>query len=166
MTQLYLIRHGIAADPKEYDRDRDRPLTEEGKRKTRKVATKLAELNLHFDLILTSPLLRATQTADILKTSGLSDRIEEFPALAFDGKIETWLSWWQAWQKTDVKSLALVGHQPNLGNWADILVWGEVRGNLVVKKAGVIGITLPTSDSPVGCSQLFWLTSPKLTFVE
>ncbi len=166
MTDLYLIRHGIAADPAEYDRDRDRPLTEEGKRKTRKVAARLAELNLHFDLILTSPLLRATQTADILKASGLSDRVEEFPALAFDGKIETWLSWWQEWQQTGGKSLALVGHQPNLGDWAEILVWGEARGNLVVKKAGVIGITLPTSNSPVGRSQLFWLTSPKLTFVQ
>lgn len=166
MTELYLIRHGIAAEPEKYDRDRDRPLTEEGKRKTRKVAGRLAELNLNFDIILTSPLLRATQTADILKKSGLTDRIEEFPALAFDGKIETWLSWWQEWQKIGGQRLALVGHQPNLGNWAETLVWGEGRGNLVVKKAGVMGITLPTSDSPVGRSQLFWLTSPKLTFVD
>ena len=63
---LYLIRHGIAAEPEEYDTDSERPLTKEGERKTRKIAQRLYELEIQFDLILTSPLLRAQQTAAVL----------------------------------------------------------------------------------------------------
>ena len=161
MTELYLIRHGIAAEAEKYSKDADRPLTEEGKRKTRKVAARLSELNLHFDLILTSPLLRAYQTASILLTAGLSSHLEESPDLAFDGDIHAWLSWWEQWRRKGGNCLALVGHQPNLGDWAEILVWGKAQGNLVVKKAGAIGINLPENGSPIGRSQLFWLTPPK-----
>ncbi|MCL1474621.1 phosphohistidine phosphatase SixA [Argonema antarcticum] len=165
MVELYLIRHGIAAEPEEYSNDADRPLTDEGKRKTRKVAARLSELNLRFDLILTSPLVRARQTADILQTAKLSDRLEESLDLAFDGDMEAWLSWFEQWRQKGDSSLALVGHQPNLGNWAEILIWGEACGRLVVKKAGAIGLTLPGTGSPVGRSQLFWLASPKFLFV-
>lgn len=165
MVELYLIRHGIAAEPEEYSHDADRPLTDEGKRKTRKVAARLSELNLRFDLILTSPLVRARQTADILKTAKLSDRLEESIDLASDGDMEAWLSWFEEWRQKGGSKLALVGHQPNLGNWAEILIWGEVRGRLVVKKGGAIGLTLPETGSPVGRSQLFWLASPKFLFV-
>ena len=161
MTDLYLIRHGIAADRELYDIDEERPLTKEGDRKTRKVAKKLIELKLKFDLVLSSPLVRARQTADILHGEGLSDRVEEFPPLAPEGEINFWLDWYKNWSQTGGESLALVGHEPDLGNWAEILLWGNVRGALVVKKAGVIGITLPESGSPVGNSQLFWLTPPK-----
>lgn len=163
MTELYLIRHGIAEEAEKYDKDADRPLTEKGKHKTRKVAAKLSELNLHFDLILTSPLLRAYQTAEILLTAGLSSQLEESSELAFDGDIHAWLSWLEQWQRKGGNSLALVGHEPNLGNWAEILVWGKARGNLVVKKAGAIGIKLPEIGSPIGRSQLFWLTPPKFS---
>ncbi|MDY7023133.1 MAG: phosphohistidine phosphatase SixA [Cyanobacteriota bacterium] len=161
MTQLYLIRHGIAADRELYDNDEERPLTEEGDHKTHKVAKKLLELNLKFDILLSSPLVRARQTANILKSVGLCDRIEEFPPLAPDGEINFWLDWYQNWQKTGGESLALVGHQPDLGNWAEVLVWGEVREALIVKKAGIIGISLPDTSSLVGGCQLLWLTPPK-----
>ncbi len=52
---LYLIRHGIAAEPEEYPTDAERQLTKEGASKTRKVAQRLYELEIQFDLILTSP---------------------------------------------------------------------------------------------------------------
>ncbi|MEB3279041.1 MAG: phosphohistidine phosphatase SixA [Lyngbya sp.] len=161
MTHLYLIRHGIAADRELYEIDEERPLTKEGDRKTRKVAQKLVELNLKFDVVLSSPLVRARQTADLLKSVGLTDRIEEFPPLAPDGEINFWLDWYKNWSQTGKESIALVGHQPDLGNWAEMLIWGNVRGALVVKKAGIIGITLPETGSPLGNSQLLWLTPPK-----
>lgn len=161
MTEIYFIRHGIAEEAEKYTQDADRPLTEAGKRKTRKVATRLSELNLSFDLILTSPLLRARQTADILFAAGLSSHVEESPELAFDGDIQIWLSWLERWRQKGGSQLALVGHQPNLGDWAETLIWGRPQGKLVVKKAGAIGIQLPETDSPVGRSQLFWLTPPK-----
>ncbi|KKD37993.1 MAG: phosphohistidine phosphatase SixA [Limnoraphis robusta] len=161
MTHLYLIRHGIAAERELYETDEERPLTKEGDRKTRKVAEKLLELNLKFDIVLSSPLLRACQTADILKSVGLTDRVEEFPPLAPEGEINFWLDWYRNWSQTLGESLALVGHEPDLGNWAEVLIWGDVRGGLIVKKAGVIGISLPETGSLVGNSQLFWLSPPK-----
>ncbi|MGL5080557.1 MAG: phosphohistidine phosphatase SixA [Microcoleaceae cyanobacterium] len=165
MITLYLIRHGIAAEQELHNSDEERPLTKEGDRKTRKIAERLLELELQFEVILTSPLVRARQTAEILQISGLSSQIEEFPALAPGGDITLWLNWYNNWRLTSGKSVALIGHQPDLGNWAEILVWGEARGVLIVKKAGVIGIMLPETGSPVGNSQLFWLTQPKFLLV-
>jgi phosphohistidine phosphatase len=161
MTNLYLIRHGIAAERGSYENDEERPLTPSGDRKTRKVAQRLDQLGIKFDRILSSPLVRARQTADILQRQGLSSTLEVFPALSPEGDIQDWLNWYDRHGKTTDQNIALVGHQPDLGNWAEILVWGEARERLVVKKAGVIGIILPESDSMVGNSQLFCLTPPR-----
>lgn len=160
-THLYLIRHGIAADATDYPTDEQRPLTLEGGRKTRKVAQRLLELNLHFDLILTSPLVRARQTAQILHTVGLASHIEESTALVPGGGLKLWLVWLEAWRQKGGKELAIVGHQPDLSNWAEIFLWGEVRNVLTLKKAGIIGLTIPATESPIGHSQMFWLTPPK-----
>lgn len=161
MVELYLVRHGIAAEREEYAEDAVRPLTSEGKRKTKKVAQQLFNLGLRFDLILTSPLVRARQTADILKAIGLSSQLEESTELTPEGNIYPWLSWLEEWQNKGGTNLVLVGHEPNLGQWTEILVCGEAKGNLLVKKGGVIGVQLPESGSPVGRSSLFWLTPPK-----
>jgi len=161
MVKLYLVRHGIAAETEEYTEDAVRPLTSEGKQKTKQVAEQLFNLGLRFDLILTSPLVRARQTADILKAKGLSSQLEESTHLTPEGNIYSWLTWWEEWQNQGGNNLALVGHEPNLGEWTEILVWGEAKGNLLVKKAGVIGVQFPESGSPIGRSLLFWLTPPK-----
>ncbi|MFB2895060.1 phosphohistidine phosphatase SixA [Aerosakkonemataceae cyanobacterium BLCC-F50] len=161
MVNLYLVRHGIAAQREEYTEDALRPLTGEGKRKTKQVAEQLFKLGLRFDLILTSPLVRARQTADILKAIGLSSQLEESTDLTPEGSIYSWLTWWEEWRNQGGNNLALVGHEPNLGEWTEILVWGEAKGNLLVKKAGVIGVQLPESGSLIGRSLLFWLTPPK-----
>ncbi|OCQ98014.1 phosphohistidine phosphatase SixA [Oscillatoriales cyanobacterium USR001] len=159
--ELYLIRHGIAVEPEGWPTDETRPLTKEGDRKTRKIAERLLELNLHFNLILTSPLTRAQATAQILQTTGLSPKIEQFAALAPDGNIQEWLDWYQEWHLSGETHLALVGHQPDLANWAEILLWGKTRNTLILKKAGIIGLILPETGSPVDRSQMFWLTPPK-----
>ena len=160
-VHLYLFRHGIAAEPEEYDTDSERPLTKQGDRKTRKIAQRLYDLEIQFDLILTSPLLRAQQTAQILLSVGLSSKIEESAALAPSADIGEWLKWYKQWQETGNRSLVLVGHQPDLGNWAETLLWGRSQDALILKKAGIIGLILPETGSPVGRSQMFWLTGPK-----
>lgn len=159
--EVYLIRHGIAIERDIKTKDEKRSLTEEGRLKTRKVAKKLYDLGLQFDLILSSPLVRACQTAEILLSSELSSRIEESTCLAPDGDIHLWLDWLEQQQYPVDTQLALVGHQPDLGQWAEILVWGKARAGLVLKKAGIVGLMLPETGSPVGRSQLFWLTPPK-----
>ncbi|PSB12355.1 phosphohistidine phosphatase SixA [filamentous cyanobacterium CCP1] len=160
--ELYLIRHGLAAERGTYAHDDERPLTDAGLRKTKRVAKRLHELNLQFDLILTSPLVRARQTAEILQTVGLVKQVEESAYLAPGGAFEAWLNWLEQWRSGGGNSLAIVGHEPDLGEWAERLIWGEPRHNLVVKKAGIIGIYLPAQGTPVGRSELFWFTPPRL----
>ncbi len=157
---LYLIRHGLAGQHGDYEDDTQRSLTDEGKRKTRQVAKRLHELGIQFDLILTSPLVRARQTAEILKDVGLGKQLEEAAYLAPGGNLQTWLDWLEGWKDAD-KSLALVGHEPALSTWAELLLWGETRGNIVLKKAGTIGLTVPVSETAIAHCQLFWLTPPK-----
>ncbi len=158
--ELYLIRHGIAVERTSNVDDGSRSLTELGRQKTRQVAKRLGDLGLRFNLILTSPLVRSRQTAEILRTSGLSSQVEESICLAPGGDIYGWLSYIEQGHQ-EPETIAIVGHQPDLGRWAEILVWGEVRDKLVLKKAGIIGLTLPFVVEPVGRSQLFWLTPPK-----
>jgi phosphohistidine phosphatase len=164
--ELYLIRHGIAEEKREDIKDEERKLTKEGKQKTEKVAHKIAELDLKFDFILTSPLVRAYQTAEILVKAGLGSKLEESTYLAPGGSISAWITDWlepntQSAKISPETKLALVGHEPDLGNWAEILVWGEAKGNIVLKKAGTIGIKIPEEATPLGNSQMFLLTSPK-----
>ena len=160
--ELYLIRHGIAVERGIYANDAERPLTDKGRQKTQKVAQSLYDIGLRFDLILTSPLIRASQTAQILQNLGLTQQVETSSHLAPIGNIQEWLSWLSEWHKSSPeKYLALVGHQPNLGNWSELLVWGKITGQIIVKKAGVIGINIPNTDIPIGNSELFLLTSPK-----
>lgn len=167
MPEIYLIRHGIAADRADYPQDDLRPLTERGHQKTTQVARRLREIGLEFAVILTSPLVRARQTAEILQTAGLSSRLTEFSALAPGGNLSEWVNWWSSSRyNKDRSCLALVGHQPDLGNWAEILIWGRSQAKLTVKKAGAIGLALPEEKTPIGNSELFLLVSPRWLLSE
>jgi phosphohistidine phosphatase len=158
---LYIIRHGLAGEHGTYANDAERPLTEEGRQKTRQVAKRLREFDLHFDLILTSPLVRAQQTAEILKDVGLTAQLEQADYLAPGGAIALWVDWLASWQPSKNASLAIVGHEPDLSSWAEHLLWGEVKGVLELKKAGVIGLRLLNHKAPMSGSALFWLTPPR-----
>ncbi|BAU11994.1 phosphohistidine phosphatase, SixA [Leptolyngbya sp. NIES-3755] len=158
--KLYMIRHGLAGQHGDYPNDDERPLTSEGKRKTEQVAKRLRELGLKFDLILTSPLVRAKQTAEILEAAHLTDDLKVEGYLAPSGDIQTWLSWLESWRNPE-KTLALVGHEPGLSNWTELLIWGSVRDRIILKKAGAIGIEVPDGGTILANCQLFWLTPPK-----
>ena len=160
--EVYLIRHGIAVERSPNLQDELRPLTQIGREKTGKVARKLGNLGVKFDLILTSPLVRAKETAEILRDAGLSREIVEFSALAPNGDLKDWLNWCleSRYNKT-INYLAMVGHQPDLGYWAEKLLWGKSQEKLVIKKAGVVGLKLADEQTPIGNSELFLLTSPK-----
>jgi phosphohistidine phosphatase len=161
--RLYLIRHGIAVERTEFaGPDRDRPLTSQGEQKTGRVAQRLRKLELHFDCLLTSPLLRARQTATILQAEGLADSTEIVDWLAPAGNFASGLAWLENIQKSQLNSVAFVGHEPDLSQWAEVLLWEESCQVLVLKKAGVIGLLLPEAAPPVGNSLLFWLSAPGL----
>lgn len=166
-TEVYFIRHGIAITHKEGVDDEKRPLTDKGLSKTKRIAQRLGDLRLQFDTMLTSPLVRAQQTADILNQAGLASHVEASPYLRPDGHLSDWLTWLSQWQSANaappaVPSVALVGHEPNLSEWAQQLVCGEPQSNWTLKKAGIIGLRVPQAQQAIGRSQLFWLAPPRL----
>lgn len=163
MSQLYLIRHGIAADRTEFQDDFDRPLTPRGIAKTSAIIQRLVTLGLCFDRVLTSPLVRAQQTAELFRGAGLCGLIEEFDALAPGGNVEALVSWWSGSRPVQAdEAIAIVGHQPDLGQWAEWLLWGQATEKLIVKKAGVIGMEVSPQGLARGMCELFWLTPPRL----
>ncbi|MBE7382468.1 MAG: phosphohistidine phosphatase SixA [Leptolyngbya sp. SIO1E4] len=162
-TELYFIRHGIAAERGTYAHDGDRPLTEKGRSRTQQVAQRLKLLGCEVDCILSSPLVRAQQTTEVLLQIGLSTATEVREELAPEGHLQTWLPWLGQWQTQHPQSrLALVGHEPNLSSWAQQLVVGQRSDRWILKKAGVIGVQVPAAAEAMANSSLFWLAPPRL----
>ena len=162
MPELYLIRHGIAVNREDYIRDRDRPLTDKGRQKTRKMAQMLFDKKVRFNCIFSSPFLRARQTAEILLEVGLSQNLEFLTLLTPGIEFSHWVDWWiDCRYNKEGNSLSLVGHEPDLGNLAEQLLWGRVAGKIKLKKAGVAGIILPGTNGIFQHTELFLLISPK-----
>ena len=165
MPSLYLIRHGIAEERGTYDDDNQRPLTDEGRKKTKQVAKRLYDLGLRFDLLQTSPLVRAQQTTDIF-VNVFGSPVQLSSELAPEGNFEQWLSWFAEWLSQHPQparaSLGIIGHEPDLSTWAEMLIWGESRGVLVLKKAGIIGLSLPETQPWTSNGILFLSIPPKL----
>ena len=166
MPSLYLIRHGIAEDRANYADDPQRPLTDEGRKKTKQVAKRLYDLGLRFDLLQTSPLVRAQQTSDIFADVFSNCPVQPSAALAPEGSFEDWLAWASEWIAQHPQparaSLGIIGHEPDLSVWAEMLIWGESKGVLVLKKAGIIGLALPETQPWHSNGVLFLSIPPKL----
>jgi phosphohistidine phosphatase len=156
---LYFIRHGIAVKRGTTGiDDEQRPLTPEGRRKTALIAQNLEHRGIRFQNLLVSPLVRAQQTAVILEKCGLSKTFETYLPLAPGGSLEKFRQEWLS--RPDLKSVALVGHEPDLSGWAEMILLGEVHGILQLKKAGLIKISLeePERDK----AKLVLVLSPKV----
>ncbi len=156
---LYFIRHGIAVKRGTTGLDDEqRPLTPEGRRKTALIAQNLEHRGIRFQYLLVSPLVRAQQTAVILEKCGLSKTFDTYLPLAPGGSLEQFRQEWLS--KPDLKSVALVGHEPDLSGWAEMILLGEVHGILHLKKAGLIKISLeePERDK----AKLVLVLSPKV----
>jgi len=166
MPSLYLIRHGIAEERGNYDDDTQRPLTDEGRKKTKQVAKRLYDLGLRFDLLQTSPLVRAQQTSDIFANVFSDCPVQQSSALAPEGSFDDWLTWASEWIAQHPQparaSLGIIGHEPDLSTWAEMLIWGESKGVFVLKKAGIIGLALPETQPWTSNGILFLSIPPKL----
>jgi len=159
-VQLYIVRHAIAHERGEdWPDDRLRPLTEEGVARMAKQARGLVALDVVFDAILTSPLVRARQTADILADAfRAAPRIVEVPALEpgrTPKEAAAALS-----EYTRRRSLALVGHEPGLGELVAWLI--GLRSPLPLKKGSVTLIEVALLPPPGGSGELRWLLTPKI----
>lgn len=139
---------------------RSEPLTEEGRQKTSRIAGKLSQLGLQADLILTSPLVRAYQTAEIVASCLKQTPIEVVQWLAPEGSFAAWEAWHASHK--EVESVFLVGHEPDLSSWAELMTWGQVSGNILLKKAGLIGLVTYRDQPLQGNCTLFLLLPPKI----
>ena len=160
---LYLLRHGIAAPKNDSGTgsDSDRPLTAQGVKRMRKATRGLRRLRVPFDAVLTSPLARARQTAQIVADGlELTDRVEELPALAPGGSVSDLFSSLKAYKDRD--HLLLVGHEPLLSTVVSyVLTHDEKRSvTAVFKKGGLCRVEIDAVP-PGGAGTLHWLLTPK-----
>lgn len=157
MVQLYLIRHAIAEERgAAWPDDTLRPLTEAGRSRMRKAATGLVRLGVQFDIVLSSPLVRARQTAELV-TAAFDDRppLVVFDLLAPDTAPAALLDGLRPYARK--KGIALVGHEPDLGALAARLI--GARQPLEFRKGAVCRIDLGGLP-PSGPGMLRWFVTP------
>jgi phosphohistidine phosphatase len=164
--ELYLLRHGIAADLGEGGvvRDADRPLTDEGRAKMKQEACGMRELGLNPELIFTSPLLRARQTADAVAEVLSINRIVVIAALApgccFARGVGRQADVFVEMSAHECERALVAGHQPDLTELASVLLTGERHLNLEFKKGALCAIDI-TGLPPRAPGILRWLLAPR-----
>jgi phosphohistidine phosphatase len=158
-TSLYLVRHAIAAERgPNYPDDRERPLTTEGIARFKQAVEGLKEFDVALELVLTSPLVRAIHTAELLAAGiGGKPRMEKLDALAPGGRMTQVLEAISKYSKRSHR-IALVGHEPDLGELAVRLL--RARGTIEFKKGAVCCIELDGA-MPTGPGTLKWLLPPR-----
>ncbi len=167
MIEIYLMRHGIAADLGEGGvlKDADRPLTLEGRAKLKQAALGLRELGLKFNLIFTSPLLRARQTAEVVaEVLELQHKVKILDSLAPSrqfaegegGHAEIFLEL----GAHQFDRALLVGHMPDLSELASYLLTGNRNLNVEFKKGTLCAVEV-SSLPPRGPGLLRWMVTPK-----
>jgi phosphohistidine phosphatase len=157
--ELYFVRHGLAEERGDaWPDDAKRPLTDEGTSRMRKGARGLARLGVSVEIVLTSPLVRARQTAEIV-AGALEPRpsLVNVDSLAPDG---TYAAVVADLEKHARKTrIALVGHEPMLGELAARLIGS--RHPIEFRKGGICRIDLEDLP-PAGPGDLRWMMTPKI----
>ena len=157
--ELYLIRHGVAAERgEEFPDDSKRPLTSDGIARLRKEAKALDELGVQFEQVLTSPLVRARQTADVFaETMKSKPPIAIIDALTPAGSPAAVIQDLGKYMRK--ASIALVGHEPNMGELAAFLIGAKMP--LPFKKGAICRIDF-TVFPPKGKGALCWFVTPRM----
>ena len=158
---LYLMRHGaaVAADDPAVTNDNERPLTPKGAKRLRRAGRGLRRLHIAFDGILTSPVLRARQSAEIVAASlALESCLEEVSGLAPESTVEVLLLGLARYH--DRQHLLLMGHEPLLSKTISALLGGAQSLEIDLRKGSLCRIEvdgLPPSSPGI----LHWLLAPK-----
>jgi phosphohistidine phosphatase len=157
---LYLMRHAIAEarDSSLYPDDSQRPLSAPGRRKMIKIASGLKELGLGFDLILSSPYLRARETAEIMaRRFNLKNRLVFTDHLSPLGHADQLIA--EIREQHNVEHLLLVGHEPNLSSLASTLLAGNGNVEITMKKGGLCCLSVAELRY-AQCAALEYLLTP------
>jgi len=159
---LYILRHGIAvpALPVGAKSDFHRPLTPKGRKKVAKIGAAMEGLGLSFSLILTSPCVRARQTAEIVaKAFEPHKELEILKELA-TGVGPAALLNKLASQHLFPEDLLLVGHEPQLSGFISLLTSGSSHLPIQLKKGGLCKLSLPSLKARQHAT-LEWLLTPR-----
>jgi phosphohistidine phosphatase len=157
--ELYVVRHDIAEERGEaWPDDTKRPLAEEGMHRMRRASRSLARIGISIDVVLTSPLVRTRQTADIFAAAfSPHPAVVNLEALAPDGSAAEVCAELEKYSKK--KRIALVGHEPGVGELGARLI--GMRHAMEFKKGAVCRIDVE-SLPPKAPGALRWFLSPKL----
>lgn len=159
MMDCVLLRHGIAVERDEWEGpDLDRPLTEYGAKRVRQVVAGLNRLDVQPTHVLSSPLIRAIETAKIahrlLRVRSAMHIVDELLPDAPPNRLLSIL------HKLPPESCVMcIGHEPQLGMTASVLLSGRVSASFPLKKAGACLIELPIQAKP-GQGVLRWWLAP------
>lgn len=162
---LFILRHGIASDPGEHGlpenlADAERPLSAKGKQKLHGITDAMRAMELSFDAVISSPFLRARQTAHIVTESlHLRRKLILTDQLAPNGNPKSLVE--QIGKLGPrAKNVLLVGHEPYLSRLIAWLVAGNTAVNIDLKKGGFAKLEIEKL-SYARCATLGWLLTPK-----
>jgi phosphohistidine phosphatase len=157
---FYLVRHAIAAPASADTPDGERTLTADGIRKMTRAASGLKYLGVVPDVVLSSPLRRAQETAALLvDTLAVDVTVEAYQALAPGGTPLELLRGLRPYRTA--KHLVLVGHQPDLGELASHLLTGSAGHVALAFKKGAVAAIAVASVPPHTAGVLQWFLTPK-----
>jgi phosphohistidine phosphatase len=159
---LFLLRHGIAAEPDALGikTDAERPLVPKGEDRLRAAAVAMEKMKLSFDAIISSPYLRAKQTAEIVaRHFKLQKKLAFSDDLIPGGNPQALIR-----QINDLKpapeNILLVGHEPYLSRFIALLAAGIPTATIEMKKGGLC--KLEVEELECGhCATLAWLLTPR-----
>jgi phosphohistidine phosphatase len=141
--KIYLVRHAIAIDfgTQGYNDDSLRPLTKEGRAKMKRIASALKALEVMPNLIVTSPYVRARQTAEVViegigYQGELAQSFNLIPSADSGDMIK------EINKKYAVDELMLVGHEPSMSALTSVLLTGNSNLSINFKKGGVFCLTV------------------------
>lgn len=160
--ELFILRHGEAGQRSSQASDRARPLTAAGKVEIMEIAKALKIIGLKFDVVVTSPLKRAYDTAMIVSNIfDIGNRVQVWNELAPEGQRTEFYR--KISRLREEYAVLIVGHQPLLGEIVnDIIHKGKSSPcNLLLKKGGVVRLRL-LSKSNIPRGELRWLLSPRI----
>lgn len=157
---LYILRHGVAEDVAPAGDDAARRLTPRGRSKMEQAAAGLRALDLEIDVLLTSPLPRAAETAAIVAAAYRGRPApKELPALAPGVAPAETVHALRAFARHE--HVMVVGHEPGLSRLASLVLTGSPdRLAIDLKKGGCIAIELEKLVPPSGAT-LLWLLTPR-----
>lgn len=162
---LFILRHGIAVerDAKSFPDDSRRPLTLKGEDRIRLVCKAIRGLDISFGQILSSPFLRARQTADIVASElNLRNTLRFLDELKPGGDFTALIRRINLLRPAP-ENILLVGHEPDLSHLISQLISGQGEALVDLKKGGLAKLEIAARLRPTRCASLSWLLTPKQT---